>query len=67
MLPNRDAGVTDGVGVGVGLCADNSPAATTVNAKAKQKLTRALPKTPPMDMSGSKRVLLGKQKILWMS
>ena len=67
MLSNRDAGVAEGVGVGVGLCADNSPAATTVNAKAKQKLIRVLPQTPPMDTSGSKRVLLGKQKILWMS
>jgi hypothetical protein len=67
MLPNRDAGVAEGVGVGVGLCADNSRVATTVNAKAKQKLIRVLPQTPPMDTSGSKRVLLGKQKILWMS
>jgi hypothetical protein len=67
MLPNCDAGVAEGVGVGVGLCADNSRVATTVNAKAKQKLIRVLPQTPPMDTSGSKKVSLGKQKILWMS
>ena len=67
MLANRDAGVAEGVGVGVGLCADNSLAATTVNAKAKQKPIRILPQTLPMEMSGSKKVLLGKQKILWIS
>ena len=63
MLANRDAGVAEGVGVGVGLCADNSLAATTVNAKAKQKPIRILPQTLPMEMSGSKKVLLGKQKV----
>ena len=62
MLANRDAGVAEGVGVGVGLCADNSLAATTVNAKAKQKPIRILPQTLPMETSGSKKVLLGKQK-----
>ena len=43
-------------------CACNSPAATTVNAKAKQKLIRVLPKTPPMHGSGSKTALFGKPK-----
>src|SRR4029079_4325511 len=62
MLPSRDAGVGEGVGVGVGLCADKSATATTVNAKTRQKLIRALPKTPPMNESGSKTASFGKRK-----
>jgi hypothetical protein len=62
MLPSSDAGVAEGVGVGVGLCANNSPAATTVNANAKQKLIRVLPETPPMYGNGSKMALFGKHK-----
>ena len=44
MLPSRDAGVADGVGVGVDAsgrrspCARNSPATTTVNAKGYTKI-----------------------------
>jgi len=67
MLASRDAGVADGVGVGVAPCADKSAVATTVNAKAKHKLIRFLPKTPPIRHSGSKTALFGKRKILWIS
>jgi hypothetical protein len=62
MLPNREAGVADGVGVGVGLCADNSPAATTVNASAMQKLIRVLPKTAAMYVVDQKQPLLASLK-----
>src|SRR5215211_6505262 len=62
ILPSRDAGVADGLGVGVtsettplrvvsGItnpCARNPPAATTVNARAVQKSIRILPQSPPM-------------------
>ena len=65
MLASREAGVADGVGVGVALCADKSAVATTVNAKAKHKLIRFLPKTPPIRHSGSKTALFGKRKILF--
>src|SRR5262245_47598399 len=65
MFARRDAGVGDGVGVGVGdPCARNSPAAITVNAKANQRSIRVLPQPAPMDSSGSKRVLFDKHKIL---
>jgi hypothetical protein len=48
-------------------CARDSPAAITVNAKAKQTLIRVVPKTAPIYASGSKTALFGKPKILWMS
>ena len=60
MLLRRDAGVADGVGVGV--CARNSPTATTVNTKANQKLIHTPPKALPMYGRGSKMVLFGKYK-----
>jgi hypothetical protein len=68
MLSSRDAGVGEGVGVGVGAagltnsCARNSPAATTVNANAKQRLIRIPPQTAPMGYSGSKTTLFAKHK-----
>jgi len=71
MLPSRDAGVADGVGVDAPArrtpCARNSPAATTVNAKAKQKLIRVLPKTPAHQGQWIKNSLVLQAQILWMS
>ena len=61
MLPNRDAGVAEGVGVGVGLCADNSPAATTVKAKAKQRLN---PRSPPKPAHGYEWI---KKSLTWQA
>jgi hypothetical protein len=43
-------------------CARNSPAATTVNANAKQRLIRISPQTAPMGYSGSKTTLFAKHK-----